>query len=154
MPFLAFYIYHIHYLFYIHFDYGYNMKVNVATGNITLYFGHHYQWLFAGVLSSIGWFIWCLESRYRRGRPVRKCVLSLLLLNGLLLLEVYDFPPIGFVLDAHSLWHLGTIPIPLLWFRYLIPLFGLFFSITSCSLTRQLPNRRGQRLEGRERTNL
>lgn len=32
MPFLAFFIYHIHYLYFVKFDYGYNMKANVAVG--------------------------------------------------------------------------------------------------------------------------
>lgn len=32
--FVAFFAYHIYYLHAVHFDYGYNMKVNVATGEI------------------------------------------------------------------------------------------------------------------------
>lgn len=32
IPFVAFYLYHIHYLYFVRFDYGYNMKVNVFTG--------------------------------------------------------------------------------------------------------------------------
>ncbi|CAG2160189.1 unnamed protein product [Oppiella nova] len=102
MPFLAFFTYHIHYLFYIHFDYGYNMKVNVCTG----------------ILSSTGWLLWCYLNRHK-GRHIWKCVFSIFLLNFLLLLEVYDFPPIAFIFDAHSLWHLGTVPLPVLWFSFL-----------------------------------
>lgn len=33
LPFISFYLYHIYYLHSVHFDYGYNMKVNVITGN-------------------------------------------------------------------------------------------------------------------------
>jgi hypothetical protein len=43
MPFLAFFLYHIHYLFYIHFDYGYNMKVNVYTGLSLNNFMHRFS---------------------------------------------------------------------------------------------------------------
>lgn len=31
--------------------------------------------------------------------------------------QLLDFPPILWVFDAHSLWHLSTVPLPLLWYR-------------------------------------
>ena len=31
--------------------------------------------------------------------------------------QLLDFPPILWILDAHSLWHFSTIPLPLLWYR-------------------------------------
>lgn len=34
IPLLSFYIYHVYYLAFVNFDYGYNMKVNLATGKI------------------------------------------------------------------------------------------------------------------------
>jgi hypothetical protein len=40
--------------------------------------------------------------------------------NAALLLEVFEFPPFWFAIDAHAAWHLSTIPIPFLWFRYLL----------------------------------
>ena len=36
----------------------------------------------------------------------------------MVLLELMDFPPLLWAVDAHALWHLSTIPIPLLWYRY------------------------------------
>jgi hypothetical protein len=32
-------------------------------------------------------------------------------------LELLDFPPLWGVLDAHSLWHLGTIAPTMLWYK-------------------------------------
>ncbi|KAG8990037.1 hypothetical protein FRB90_001959 [Tulasnella sp. 427] len=34
-------------------------------------------------------------------------------------LELWDFPPWGFVIDAHSLWHLATVPLTWWWYRFL-----------------------------------
>lgn len=103
MPFVAFFAYHIHYLAFVHFDYGYNMLANVT----------------AGLLNSLGWLAWCWW--HRRRRPyVWRCAVVVASLNLLLLLELGDFPPWRFLLDAHALWHLGTAPLPLLWYRFLI----------------------------------
>ena len=32
-------------------------------------------------------------------------------------LELGDFPPLLWMLDAHALWHAGTAPLSLLWYR-------------------------------------
>ncbi|KAH8042732.1 hypothetical protein HPB51_025636 [Rhipicephalus microplus] len=105
MPFAAFFVYHIQYLNFVHFDYGYNMKANVITGKFSL-------------LNSIGWLSWCWHHR-RRGY-VWKGIIVVFILDALLLLELGDFPPWRFLVDAHALWHLGTAPLPLLWYRFLI----------------------------------
>ena len=52
-------------------------------------------------------------------------LLPLILLPLLTTLELLDFPPIGFgtglrLLDAHALWHLSTIPVVWMWYRFLI----------------------------------
>lgn len=39
------------------------------------------------------------------------------LLQGLSLLELLDFPPLFWVLDAHAIWHISTIPVHTLFFR-------------------------------------
>lgn len=101
IPFVAFFAYHIHYLAFVHFDYGYNMMANVTTG----------------LLNSVGWLAWCW---WQRRGYVWRCALVVAALNLLLLLELGDFPPWHFVLDAHALWHLGTAPLTLLWYRFLI----------------------------------
>ncbi|CAH1789508.1 unnamed protein product, partial [Owenia fusiformis] len=98
-----FFVWHVHYLAYVKFDYGYNIKATVSVG----------------VLNSIGWLIWCAVVR-KRQPYVWKCALSIVLLNLLILLEVGDFPPIWWVFDAHSLWHAGTVPLPFIWYSFLI----------------------------------
>ncbi|KFM58157.1 Post-GPI attachment to proteins factor 3, partial [Stegodyphus mimosarum] len=71
-----------------------------------------------GLLNSCGWMMWCYKHRYKQ--YVWKCAVSVLAVNMLLLLELCDFPPWKFLIDAHALWHLGTIPVPLLWYSFLI----------------------------------
>ncbi|KAG8192357.1 hypothetical protein JTE90_029091 [Oedothorax gibbosus] len=101
VPFLSYFIYHIYYLSYIRFDYGYNMKANVIIG----------------LLNSCGWMLWCYKHRHKP--YVWKCATSVLAVNLLLLLELCDFPPWKFMIDAHALWHLGTVPVPFLWYSFL-----------------------------------
>lgn len=102
IPFLTYFFYHIYYLTFIHFDYGFNMKASVIVGGV----------------NSVGWLVWCYTKRHRK--YVWQCVLSVVIINVLLLLELGDFPPWYFVLDAHALWHFGTIPVPFLWYRFLM----------------------------------
>ena len=47
-----------------------------------------------------------------------KCVVAVLWGSCTVLLELLDFPPLLWAVDAHALWHLSTAPIPLLWYRY------------------------------------
>jgi hypothetical protein len=37
-----------------------------------------------------------------------------------IMLEILDFVPIFWTIDAHGLWHLSTICIPLFWYRFII----------------------------------
>ncbi|KAK7479334.1 hypothetical protein BaRGS_00029412 [Batillaria attramentaria] len=97
-----FYLRHVHYLAYVKFDYGYNMKVNVAVG----------------LCSIIGWVAWCIANR--RHPYVWQCAVAMLGINILALLELLDFPPLFWALDAHSLWHAGTAPVNLLWWKFII----------------------------------
>lgn len=93
---------HISYLSLIRFDYGYNMMANVTIGLVNL------AW----------WLAWCLRNR-RRLPHTRRCVVVVLLLQALSLLELLDFPPLFWVLDAHAIWHISTIPLHILFFRFL-----------------------------------
>ena len=34
-------------------------------------------------------------------------------------LQVFDFPPVGSLLDAHAAWHFATIPLVGLWYRFI-----------------------------------
>ena len=99
--FVFFYSKHVYNMAFVRFDYGYNMKVNVGVG----------------VLNGLLWLGWSL-SHYNDGPHVKKGVIAILLLSASLALELLDFAPIWWTFDSHSLWHLATVPIPLLWFRF------------------------------------
>ncbi|KAL0815969.1 hypothetical protein Bca101_072413 [Brassica carinata] len=36
-----------------------------------------------------------------------------------MLLEIYDFPPYGGYFDAHSIWHIATVPLTILWWSFI-----------------------------------
>lgn len=69
-----------------------------------------------GLLNLAWWLRWCLRNRPRLPH-VWKCAAVVLLLQALALLELLDFPPLFWVLDAHALWHIGTIPLNVLFYR-------------------------------------
>nr|XP_021388663.1 post-GPI attachment to proteins factor 3 [Lonchura striata domestica] len=94
---------HISYLSLVRFDYGYNLLANAAAGTLTV------AW----------WLRWCLRQA-RRLPHVWKCAAAVLLLQALALLELLDFPPLLWVLDAHALWHIGTIPLNVLFYSFLM----------------------------------
>lgn len=94
---------HVWYLTYIRFDYGYNMTANVLIG----------------LFNVLWWLGWCLRNR-RRLPYVWKCAAVVVMLHGLALLELLDFPPLLWVLDAHAAWHFSTIPVPFLFYSFLV----------------------------------
>uniref|UniRef100_A0A2K6D686 Post-GPI attachment to proteins factor 3 n=1 Tax=Macaca nemestrina TaxID=9545 RepID=A0A2K6D686_MACNE len=93
---------HVSYLSLIRFDYGYNLVANMAIGLVNV----------------VWWLAWCLWNQQRLPH-VRKCMVVVLLLQGLSLLELLDFPPLFWVLDAHAIWHISTIPVHVLFFSFL-----------------------------------
>ncbi|KAF4521894.1 hypothetical protein B566_EDAN008381 [Ephemera danica] len=98
----SFFIYHITYLSIIHFDYAYNMKANIAIG----------------ILNGSCWLLWCTWKWLRHGETyVWRCAFSVVLALLTMSLEVLDFPPLYWTLDAHSLWHLSTTILPFIWNR-------------------------------------
>ncbi|XP_076461872.1 GPI-specific phospholipase A2-like PGAP3 [Babylonia areolata] len=99
---LILFVRHTHFLAFVHFDYGYNMKFNVAIGMVSVF----------------GWIAWCIA--HRKDRYVWKCAAAMLGINLTVLLELLDFPPLWWTLDAHALWHACTVPINLLWWRFII----------------------------------
>lgn len=97
------YLRHIHYMWFIKFDYGYNMKIALA----------------AGVMHTSSWL--CYQYRARDRPYARRGALIVILLNAAILLEVGDFPPVVYrTLDAHAVWHMVTIPLGFAWYRFLI----------------------------------
>ena len=94
------YLCHISYLSFGSFDYSYNMKLNVAVG----------------LTNSFSWLVFAYIKR-KQGH-IWRIVATVLLTNIFILLELFDFPPFWWTIDAHSLWHLSTVPLPFLVYRY------------------------------------
>ncbi|GAA5931833.1 Per1p [Sporobolomyces koalae] len=127
---IALFLLHISYLgLSARFDYSYNLKFNILFSLATIAL----------------WLFWCFRqstlptpsnfsrrqlSAYPSARTRFRAphhldpVLPLLLLPSLTLLEVFDFAPIGpfglRLLDAHALWHLSTVPVVVLWYKFLV----------------------------------
>lgn len=85
------------------------------------------------MVNLLWWLCWCWQNR--RTLPYcRKCSLVVLLLHGLALLELLDFPPMLWILDAHAVWHLSTIPVHFLFYRFVhSPALPSFHSVGSIS---------------------
>ncbi|XP_071960020.1 post-GPI attachment to proteins factor 3-like [Antedon mediterranea] len=94
---------HVYYLSFVKFDYGYNMKVNVAVGAI----------------NTIWIVLWSVKNMSHQPY-VWKAMVTVIGTSLLLLLELGDFAPIGWIFDAHSIWHGATIPLVVFWYSYII----------------------------------
>ncbi|KAI8929271.1 Per1-like-domain-containing protein [Entophlyctis helioformis] len=122
---LAFYIGHVSYLSFWRFDYGYNMLAGLAIG-----VSGNLLWLGWSVYQYIRSWSSAPDARHHR-QSIRsaaggnaapgtkyawKIAVVVLGISAAMSLEVFDFPPVWGVLDAHSLWHLCTAPlIPIYW---------------------------------------
>jgi hypothetical protein len=103
---------HVSYLSLWSFDYGYNMAFSVLLGVF-----HNLLW----IAWSVATYVSATRASPRRRRPphVFRPVIILVVLSSLTALELLDFPAIRRTLDAHALWHLSTVPIAGLWYRFL-----------------------------------
>ena len=72
-----------------------------------------------GAISGISWITWCLLN-HKQSPYVWKMITFQILLAVTSLLEIHDFPPIFWIFDAHSLWHLSTVPITILLYSFVI----------------------------------
>ncbi|KAK4202235.1 Per1-like protein [Triangularia verruculosa] len=99
------YLMHIGYLKGVGWDYTYNMGANVAVGVV-----HTVLWSWFSVKrysrEGKGWMMW----------PV----LVVMWVVAVMSLELLDFAPLGGWLDAHSLWHAGTIGPAVVFYRFLV----------------------------------
>lgn len=93
------YIAHVSYLTLWHWDYGYNMAANVAVGVVQNILWSGFSYTTYRKLKK-PWAAW-------PGMIVAWIILAMSL-------ELLDFPPVGGFIDAHSLWHLGTV-VPTIW---------------------------------------
>ncbi|CAN6860773.1 unnamed protein product [Brassica oleracea] len=51
--------------------------------------------------------------------PVLALVTTHVLFRFSYALQIYDFPPYGGYFDAHSIWHLATVPLTILWWSFI-----------------------------------
>ncbi|KAI0823910.1 Per1-like protein [Trametes gibbosa] len=108
---------HVTYLTFLpRFDYSYNMVFNLTIG-----MAHNLLWVCYSLPSRLS-FIRRFRDRPRSYRPTfaTKPALFVLLTTAATFLEVFDFPAWGRIIDAHSLWHLATVPIAVLWYDFLV----------------------------------
>ena len=102
-PIFTLYLFHIHHMLAVLFDYGFHVGLCVG----------------AGAIQTAAWLIWVLRSKKGRNHPGRRALFSFMAsLNVAMLLEILDFPPLWKVLDAHALWHAATAPLTLVWYAF------------------------------------
>lgn len=96
------YVGHVSYLSFVRFDYTYNMAANVVVGAIT----------------NIFW-TWFSVQRYRKVGRIWAAWPGLIVawLISAMSLELFDFPPWWGMVDAHALWHLGTVGPTIWWYK-------------------------------------
>ncbi|PVF95373.1 Per1-like protein [Serendipita vermifera] len=96
------------------FDYGWNMKVNIVVG-----LGYSLLWIMYSFPSPPFQRFREKPNSYRPSYVWMPTMLSTAMICAAFL-EVFDFPPWGRVIDAHSLWHLATVPIIIGWYEFLL----------------------------------
>lgn len=67
------------------------------------------------VLTWLSWLIFSTETIRGNGLYRYLCLVSQLWFSLAALLELFDFPAIWGLFDAHSLWHAATIPLGFIW---------------------------------------
>jgi post-GPI attachment to proteins factor 3 len=64
------------------------------------------------------WIFWLLLSARESKAHKLQCLYLQLWFIVASMLELFDFPPLFYHFDAHSLWHLATIPLGHLWYEF------------------------------------
>lgn len=99
---VVYFLWHISYLSLGRFNYSYNMIIGITLG----------------LLTNFHWLLWYSKSGYKTDYAWKQVIFTI----GISLamsLEIWDFPPIFGLVDAHSLWHLSTIPLVYLHYSFL-----------------------------------
>lgn len=96
-PFAGLLAYHLRYMLFVSFDYGWNMEL------LAVMFG-----TFALI-----WFTWGVRN-FSRCLEAKLAILWVIGAALCGLLEIFDFEPVADLVDAHALWHAGTVPLVLL----------------------------------------
>ncbi|KAJ1992398.1 hypothetical protein H4R33_001017 [Dimargaris cristalligena] len=103
MMHLAAFVAHVAYLSLWKFDYSYNMTANIIVG----------------LISNSVWISWSFSNRLIHPLAWRPTI-CVLLISAATSLELFDFPPLWGIFDAHSLWHAATIPITYMFYDFII----------------------------------
>ena len=99
---ISMFIAHVTYLKWYKWDYTYNMAANVVLG----------------IVQNVMWSWFSFEKYRTSGRAWAMWpgfVVAWIILA--MSLELLDFPPLWGCLDAHSLWHLGTVAPTMIWYK-------------------------------------
>lgn len=94
---------HVSYLTFWRWDYTYNMAANVA----------------AGIVQNLLWSCFSVAQYQKLKKPWTAwpgLIVAWIVLA--MSLELLDFPPFAGLIDAHSLWHLGTVGPTIWWYRF------------------------------------
>ncbi|KAH8662925.1 Per1-like protein [Tricladium varicosporioides] len=102
---IAMYTAHVIYLKWYDWDYTYNMTANVAIGLL-----QNSLWTWFSIMK--------YKNSGRLWTTWPGVVVAWLLMA--MSLELFDFPPVWGCLDAHSLWHLGTVGPTMIWYNFLL----------------------------------
>lgn len=74
---------------------------------------------FLGGLTVVGWLVWSFINYTTHSYAWKVAAFSILIAISTLL-ELMDFPPIFWLIDAHALWHLTTGFITVLFYNFII----------------------------------
>lgn len=103
-PMLTLYLHHLHYMTFVHFDYGYHVKLHAVIG----------------MLCVALWLWWAVHECRHGSRQLGWSMLRFLAANvATTAMVAVDFPPLFRLVDMHALWHLSTIPVTLLWYQFI-----------------------------------
>jgi hypothetical protein len=101
LPFAAIVAWHLHYMNFVNFNYGWNMTLLIVFS----------------ALHSVLWFSW---AAYARPPYVRALLVPAAITWSLAALEFFDFAPLLLLFEPHSLWHLGLIFSAAMWKNFLV----------------------------------
>lgn len=109
---IAVYCCHVGYLQFIRFSYAYNMTFGIVVGLL-----QNFLWSYHAFSSYLK-----QDKQPHPSRDVDKTwalwpFFIVCCISGGMAFEVFDFAPIGFMLDAHALWHAATI-LPTYWWYW------------------------------------
>ena len=111
------YVCHVSYLTLLpRFDYTYNIVFNLVLGLL-----HNFLWLAFSLPASFSIFR-RFQSMPKSYRPwhATMAAKAVALTTLATCLELFDFSPWWRFIDAHSLWHLATAPLAVMWYDFLI----------------------------------